>query len=145
MEGWLGTAVTDAAGEAAVRDSEDSVEVIAVRRGADGGLYLLSSGEPLPRGDVPDAELARRIARESLRLPAALCMPGKIDELIYKLETQSKAEAPRWQESPWLRGSLILVFDADNTARLLGYRLQYDAFFGLTYEKEDGVDGGKRI
>ena len=132
MEGWLGTAVTDAAGEAAVRDSEDSVEVIAVRRGADGGLYLLSSGEPLPRGDVPDAELA-------------LCMPGKIDELISKLETQSKAEAPRWQESPWLRGSLILVFDADNTARLLGYRLQYDAFFGLTYEKEDGVDGGKRI
>lgn len=144
IRNWLNASVTDAAGEAAVRDSEDSIEVIAVRRGTDGGLYLLSSGEPLPRGDVPDAELARRIARESLRLPAAL-MPGRIDKLISELETQSSAEAPQWQESPWLRGSLILAFDVDNTARLLGYRLQYDAFFGLTYEKEDGVDGGKRI
>lgn len=143
MEGWLDTAVADTAGETAVRDSEDSIEVIAVRRGTDGELYLLSNGETLPRDCVPEAGLARRIARESLRLPATL-MLGKIDKLISELETQSRAEAPRWQESPWLRGSLILAFDADNTARLLDYRLQYDAFFGLTYEiyeKEDDVDG----
>lgn len=136
IEGWLHNDMPDAAGEAAVRDAADSLEVIVVRRDKNGGLRLLSNGQSLPR-ITPDEDSARRIARDSLRLPSALCMPHKIDGVIEELEAQGSAEVPMWQNSPWLHGCLFLVLDANNEAALSGYRLKYDGFLGLTYQKQN--------
>ena len=137
--GWLDAPVTDAAGEAAVRDAADSLEVTAVRRDADGALRLLSDGRALPRTGLDDA-VAKRIARECLRLPPVLCRRDTIDDTIAALEAGG-TETAGWQASPWLKGSLFLLFNGDNEARLLGWRLHYDGFYGLTCEKEADMDG----
>lgn len=140
ITGWLDTQVSDAAGEAAVRDGEDFLEAIAVRLDDDGTLHLLSDGCALPE-TLPDYAVAKRIAQESLRLPAVLCKPYMVDGVIAELEARAAAKMPLWQNSPWLKGCLFLLFNAENVACLSGYRLKYDGFYGLTCEKEDGMDG----
>lgn len=42
-----------------------------------------------------------------------------------------------WQQSPLLRGELILLLDDHLTAQLAGQVLQYDRENGLTYWKEE--------
>lgn len=42
-----------------------------------------------------------------------------------------------WQQSPLLRGELILLLDDHLTAQLAGQVLQYDRENGLAYRKEE--------
>lgn len=140
ITGFLDSDVKEAAGEAAVRDAEDTLEVVAVCRDARGELRLISDGRLLPHA-TPDDATARLIARESLRLPALFGKPYRIDAAITALEQGSGKELAAWQSSPWLRGSLFLILDAQREATLLEYQMKYDGFYGLTCEKEDGMDG----
>ena len=41
-----------------------------------------------------------------------------------------------WQQSPWLKGELVLLLDSSCEKELCGYRLKYEKDQGLTYEKE---------
>ncbi|MDO5112104.1 MAG: CRISPR-associated helicase Cas3' [Clostridia bacterium] len=137
--GWLDTVVpvTDAAGEAAVRDSQDSLEVIALKRSTDGKLIGFNTGIALD-AKTPDNRTAREIAKDCLRLPAGICY--RLAAVIEELERRNSEELPLWRKSPWLCDSLILIFDSFGEASLCGYKLKYDAFYGLTYTKEDGAD-----
>lgn len=45
-----------------------------------------------------------------------------------------------WQGSPWLKGELFLILDDKCSADLCGYRLTYDQYDGLLYEKEAEAD-----
>ncbi|MDO4564492.1 MAG: CRISPR-associated helicase Cas3' [Clostridia bacterium] len=142
---WLNVEipVSEAAGEAAVRDSKGSVEVIAVRQGGDGCFYPLSGGEALPLS-TPDGKTAMLIARECLRLPNALAYErgrDKLAELIYELETLTLSHFKSWLNSPWLKESLILPFGIDGKVRIMGHCLWYDGFEGLKYIKEELNEG----
>lgn len=143
LASWLDTDVSDRRGEAAVRDTDESLEVLLVQEKDGGRLYLLpwvEDGREIPRNEMPDANCAQAIARQSVRLPPELCKPWMIDKTIEELERLNIERLPEWQKSHWLKGGLALILDEKYSARLCGYRLTYDQEYGLIYEKEVGAD-----
>lgn len=136
---WLNTDVSNKSGEAAVRDSDESIEVLLIQKKGTGELVFLpwiENGQGITQNELPDARLARSIARCSVRLPAILCAPWTIDNTIKELEDICKEQLSEWQKSPWLSGELFLILDEKYSANLCGYNLFYDKSFGLLYEKE---------
>ena len=138
---WLNTDVpaSDKHGEAAVRDSEESFEVLLVWE-KDGGRLCFppwrEGGRELPKNEKPDEEIAKALARQSVRLPRVFCAPWAIDKTIKELEHLNRERLREWQESPWLKGELFLILDEKCSVNLCGYRLTYDQYDGLLYEKE---------
>ena len=61
-----------------------------------------------------------------------------IDKTIAELEVANKVLSA-WQQSPWLKGQLFLVFDAAYEAMLCGYRLNYQKELGLQIINEGGA------
>lgn len=133
--GWLKDNTlsdTEEAGLAKVRDGADSIEVILVKR-KEKDLYLLDditniSGELTPA-------LAKKISQQTVRLPHIFCF--KTDAIIKELEDCNIRELPYWQDEPWLKGSLGLILDEDNSTVLVGYKIHYDKKYGLMCEKEE--------
>ncbi|MDR0249453.1 MAG: CRISPR-associated helicase Cas3' [Oscillospiraceae bacterium] len=124
---WLRTSVNDKSGkrgEASVRDTHGSAEVLVVKE-QNGEFYMLH-GESLPLHAL-SAEQAKLLARQRLSLPWYLSDLDAITEL----EEITAAKAAVWQSSPWIEGELFLVLDGDNSATLRGH--------GLKYTKEDGL------
>ncbi|MGI5901003.1 MAG: CRISPR-associated helicase Cas3' [Desulfitobacteriia bacterium] len=143
--GWLDTDVpfSERHGEAAVRDIDESIEVLLVQEKKDANLYFLpwiENGCALPVDEIPDAHTARAIARQRIRLPRVFCLPGVIDRTIEELEYLNGKRLFQWQESPWLKGELVLIVDEQFRASLGGYSLIYDQKYGLLYEKEVDED-----
>jgi hypothetical protein len=136
-------------GEAAVRDIEDSLEVLVVqRRGND--YYMLPwlaklRGRKIPSNMPPETELARALAECSIQLPRELCW--KVDNTIRELEKIALLELRGWQQSPWLKGELFLVLDEKLSTELCGYHLQYDQDYGMLSKKmeEGDVNAGESI
>ena len=127
-------------GQAQVRDTEDSVEVLVVTR-VDGELRTLpelskNENHVVPEYGRPDDTVARTVANSSIRLPYSLCTPWRIDGVVGALEQNAFAG---WQQSPWLKGQLVLVLDSGLNATLHGAVVHYDKKIGLTvtYEKKD--------
>lgn len=119
-------------GRSQVRDSEDSLEVVVVRRVA-GQLHPMP-GAALPEDTVlsaqhpPEPRIARALAACTLRLPA-WATARNLDATIAVLEDMS---FEGWQQDcPWLAGQLTLVLDADDNARVGDLDLTYDADTGL--------------
>jgi CRISPR-associated endonuclease/helicase Cas3 len=142
---WIARGVGEAddsvQGQAQVRDTEDSVEVLVVRR-VDGALRTLpglkEGGDRIvPEEGKPEDSVARIVANSSIRLPYSLCTPWRIDGVVGALEQNAFAG---WQQSPWLKGQLVLVLDSEMNATLHGATVHYDKKIGLTvvYEKKDG-------
>jgi len=127
-------------GQAQVRDTEDSVEVLVVMR-VDGELRTLpglkkGGNRLVSEMGRPDDAVARVVANSSIRLPYSLCTPWQIDGVVSALEQNAFAG---WQQSPWLKGQLVLVLDSELNATLHGATVHYDKKVGLTvaYEKKD--------
>lgn len=140
---WLNTDVpaSEKHGEAAVRDSDESFEVLLIQQ-KEGKLYFLpwrEKGRELLANVIPDDELAQALARQSIRLPRIICTPWAINRTIEELEYVNRERLKKWQESPWLRGDLFFILDEQCSACLNGYRLTYDQDLGLLYE-EDGTN-----
>jgi len=112
---------------AVVRDGEPSVEVVLVRRSADGFLTL--GGRSLgPNGDVvgTDEAVLEEVMRASVRLPPRPQLTkAALDEL---------RPLPGWGSDPWLRRSRVLELDDSWSARLGGHRLTYSTELGLLDE-----------
>ncbi|WP_350345163.1 CRISPR-associated helicase Cas3' [Proteinivorax tanatarense] len=135
--GWLNLSVADQGEERAyaqVRDSNETIEVIALKK-TENGYGIFGKGVNLS-SQIDNLETSKEIAQQTLRLPYALSSPPKIDTTIKDLETENLRHLKDWQDHLWLRGSLGIVFDEHNQYRLNGYLLTYDTKYGLTYEKE---------
>jgi CRISPR system Cascade subunit CasA len=138
--GWVDAGVGDAddtrEGRAQVRDSEESVEVLAVQRRRDGTLVTLPwldrgrGGLELPEHAVPTRQAAEAVAVAALSLPWHFSKPWVVDRTVRELEGFCVAA---WQakECPWLAGELILVLDEHCQTRLAGYDLTYSPTDGL--------------
>lgn len=151
LVGWLDKSVTDdpsgKRGEAAVRDTEDSIEVLVVqRRGKE--YYMLPwiakfQNLKITTNAPPEVELARAMAKCSIQLPRELCW--KMDDTIRELEKIALTELGEWQRSPWLKGELFLVLDEQLSTELCGYHLQYVQHEGLIItkkvEEDDNAEG----
>lgn len=142
LTGWLDTDVSDRHGEAAVRDTDESIEVLLVQE-KDGRLCFLhwiENGREIPQNEMPDDKLAQALARQRIRMPGVLCAPWAIDKTIAELERRNGERLPEWQKSPWLKGELFMILDEKCSTNLCGYRLSYDRYYGLLYEKEADED-----
>ena len=126
---------------AQVRDGAESLEVLVVQRDADGGLLTPTwldevGGQQVPLDlEVPE-ELARTVAACSLRLPLSMSHPGVLDDVIAALE---KNHYTSFDQSPLLRGQLVLVLDEDRRTHLTcgkaNFQLTYDQRRGLLCER----------
>lgn len=143
LVGWLDTDLSEQQGEAAVRDTDQSIEVLLVQAKAAGGTHLLpwvEGGRELPVSEQPASELAKLLARQRIRLPGVLCKPWLIKQTIAELEKGTIENYSEWQKSIWLKGELVLALDENLTASLCGYRLAYGRQDGLFHEKEGKTD-----
>ena len=147
LVGWLRDSYSltdDAKARAAVRDTDESIEVVAVRKRCDGlelFPWVASESNNLPSGsflgdgfDAPDDETARLAANCTVTLPPVLSAPWNYECVINALETQT--QVPGWQESRWLRGQLIIAFDSS-----LNASIETDAYiYRLHYSREAGLE-----
>lgn len=125
---------TEEIGYARVRDIDDTIEVIALKK-VSKGYGSFSDGVDLSM-DIDNPETAKIIARETLRLPLVLSkFPKAFENTIKELEAYNKKNIASWQSKTWLKGSLGIIFDEDNSFILNGYKLRYDKKFGLFYER----------
>ncbi|MFD7862595.1 CRISPR-associated helicase Cas3' [Streptomyces sp. NPDC059783] len=148
--GWVAAGVGDAddtrAGRAQVRDSRESLEVVVVRRRADGTLTTVPwlapdrhgnplGGLDLPLDQVPARRAARAAASCGLRLPIQFSYADVMDRAIAELE---ELYVPAWQvkESSWLSGQLVLALDDDCQTRLAGFSLSYSESDGLEVTRD---------
>ncbi len=137
VRGGVGEPEVDPRGVAQVRDGEESLEVLVVQRDADGGLVTPDwigdeAGRQIPLDSQMRPSLAKTIAACGLRLPLALCHPGVVDDVICALE---RDQFTSFQQSPLLKGHLVLVLDQARTAELKHRR----AHFHLTYDPRRGL------
>ena len=141
--GWLDGGATDSgtdeatAGQAQVRDSEDSLEVLVVRKDSAGAIRVMDgpwwhAGEDLGVVSLapPAAGPALAVLGCSLRLPRRLTSRGRIGPLIQELEVAGW-QFDGWQKSSWLQGQLVLCLDEDGRATLVGQPVRYDEEMGL--------------
>jgi len=142
-------------GQAAVRDSIDSIEVVLVQRTTDGHIRLLpwvgttdlsDGGSRLQdmTGELStDFEPDRRTARLAATCTISLPPPTDryADSAVRFLENHGGFAG--WQQSPWLRGQLPLILDENLNADIMvgpdkKFRLHYDHAMGLELlDKED--------
>ena len=149
LDGWMEDvgAVSDNGARAAVRDGDPSVDVLVLMRDAAGNVRFLpdETGHPgacVPTDEPPQPEMALQIARQKLRLPGYFSKRWSVEQTIAALEAENRETFGLWQQSPLLRGELVLLLDDHLTAQLAGQVLQYDRENGLTYwkEEEDGAN-----
>lgn len=140
IAGWLDTDVPSQKGEAAVRDTDEAVEVLLVQQKEVGRVNILSGvdkNREVTLFNVPDDETAKMLARQKILLPRILCVPWMIAHTIEELEEKTHPAFIEWQKSPWLKGELVLALNEQFEAELCGYRLAYSKADGLLYEKEE--------
>ncbi|GFZ26136.1 CRISPR-associated helicase Cas3' [Lactobacillus corticis] len=137
LHGWLkdskiGVDKDDQMGEAAVRDITPTVEVILLKKADDG--YLMLNGQPIK--DFANEKINKEISQQVVRLPVAISEP--LREVIPKLEELTYREFPEWQNSVWLRQSLVLLLDKNNATCFNDkWQINYSSKLGLSYEKEE--------
>jgi CRISPR-associated endonuclease/helicase Cas3 len=136
------------AGQRAVRDTQETVEVMALCL-SDGEIHLLpwlgdssnevAAGSVVRTDIVPNDDVARVAAQSTVRLPISLCNPSHLDSLIEEIERMDGQWVGAWQESRWLAGRLALLFeegrDGELAATLSGWKLTYTRKEGLTTER----------
>lgn len=139
-----GGAQDDDWGPRAVRDTEETVEVILLCR-EDDGLHLLpwigDEKRGVPRGARVSADAApsyveqKVIANSTVRLPLEMCAADKIESLIYELEKRCGSLLGAWADAPLLTGSLVLLLDRlsdeDYGTSVVGHKVLYSKYFGI--------------
>lgn len=118
---------------AQVRDSDETVEVIAVKKSKEGYSVF---GEDIDIKDkIGEFEISKKLAGETLKLPRLLLKKYNIEKTIKFLEKYNMNYLSNWQKQPWLRGSLGIIFDENNEFIIEGIKLRYDEKLGLIYER----------
>lgn len=141
--GWLNTDLKDPSGkrgEATVRDSGNSLDVLVVYQKQDGYIYTvpwLHKYGDVRIDEAPDEALAKVIAGCSVSLPGYFVRDWLIDKTIDELEQIiSDKGIESWYSSHWLKGELFLVLNEDGEMNLLDKILVYDERFGLWMREE---------
>ncbi|WP_195907684.1 CRISPR-associated helicase Cas3' [Actinomyces provencensis] len=144
LDGWLSvSAEGDEDGQrgfAKVRDGDDSVEVMLLRRTTDGlqAWAPPEGGHPEDlRTDLPPSRAAvRALAMSTVKLPASLTNPRVVDRVIDEIAGRCYWQA--WQESPDLRGQLFLVLGDDGTT-VDGRQVTYSSELGLRVTEKESA------
>ncbi|VEI13474.1 CRISPR-associated helicase Cas3' [Trueperella bialowiezensis] len=121
-------------GSAQVRDSEFTIEVIAIQPTANGYRAFGSDSEVL-NGVLPTYSQDLDLAGNSLRLPAWTTRSDTdFNSVIDSLEANTPGE---WASSGLLSGQVALNFDESGIANLGKYRVEYDPEIGLAVSTDE--------
>lgn len=144
LDGWMDRALSlygENAGRAAVRDTEESLEVVVVQESEDGYEVLpwvakrLGVDPALGTGvDEPSDEVARAAALCTVNLPRQLSASYAQEEVINALETRGTFLG--WQSSRWIAGLLPLALDENGEANIACAGYEYD----VRYSREVGLE-----
>ncbi len=118
---------------AQVRDSDDTIEVIALKKCEGGYEFFDEKGILNPQ----DNKTAIKMAQHTIRLPRAVYYGYGIDKVIKYLEDYYNENLKEWDNQSWLKNTLGIVFDVNNEFRIFDKILHYDTKYGLTVKKED--------
>lgn len=121
---------------AQVRDIMETIEVIAVRK-TECGYGTFYDGKDIS-GKIEEPAIAKKLARQTIRLPNSITARKGVSEIINYLETYNRKHLANWQNQPWLKGTLGIIFDEEGRFNLDGVVLKYDNEYGLREEKRDG-------
>lgn len=112
--------MNDDAGQRAVRDTQEIVEVLLVRRES-GRVRLLpwvgdeqsgvERGQEIPIAYEPDWALSMVLSQCAVRLPLSMCRLQQLDRLIEELEKGCEHWVAAWQCVPVLAGRLVLAME----------------------------------
>lgn len=135
--------------ERSVRDSEGSVEVLALTIGTDGYIYTFDKKNKFNRNTVPSYDDSLIILRQRLKLSSFFSKKWNISQTIDILEKDNINKLPLWQDNPMLKDELIMLFDANSSYEMCYsngenkniYILHYDQEKGLEFKKGDDIDG----
>lgn len=116
-------------GYAQVRDTQETIEVIAVKKFGNG--YSLFDREEDVSCKLYDAEVTKRLAASTIKLPLSISHYGNADKVIQELEKINMKYLSEWQERVYLKGKLGLIFDQNGNAELAGEKLNYNMKYGL--------------
>ena len=127
---------SDVKANAKVRDSADTIEVIALKA-CQGGYEFFDKAGLL---DPSDNKTAMEIAKRTIKLPNAVYYDKDngyiIDKIIEELEKYYLENLSAWDDQAWLKNSLAIIFDSNNEFRLGDKLLLYDEKYGLIVKKE---------
>lgn len=138
--GWINKGIMDNSDEkgfAQVRDGEQTIEVIVVKKIGD-GYGVFDSDEDISK-KINDEIVAKNIARNTLTLPRFFSAVYNIDKTIDELEKYNNKNLSKWQKSIWLKGCLGIVLDENNEFVLCGKCIKYDEKYGICI-LEEGSD-----
>lgn len=128
---------SDVKANAQVRDSADTIEVIALKD-CQGGYGFFDKPGLL---DPSDNKTAMEIAKRTIKLPNAVYYDKDngyiIDKVIEDLEKYYLENLSDWDNQAWLKNSLAIIFDSNNEFRLGDKLLLYDEKYGLLVKKEE--------
>lgn len=136
LVGWLENPQFNLSEERAyaqVRDSDETIEVIALL--SRGGGYTIFGCDEDMSGKETDDLIAKKIASSTIKLPQVLCRTYNIENTLKALEEYTLAHFPCWENSPWLKGILGIIFDSNYDYLLNGFKLHYDGKYGLSTER----------
>lgn len=134
--GWLENSHPNDSEEKAnaqVRDIEDIIEVIALKRMCN-GYSLFIENQDISQS-IANPSIAKKVAQNTLRLPMSLFKDYNIDQTIEELERYNNSCLSQWRNSLWLKGELGIIFDENNEFILNGFKLSYDEKYGITIER----------
>lgn len=134
--GWLNNSsqgMTDESGCAQVRDGVDNIEVILVKK-VEHGYAFLDTDEDISN-QIDDFEISKKLATQTIKLPNAISAEYNIDKTINEIERVNLIYLKQWQNQSWLKGSLGIILDENNSCILNGWKLTYSDKIGLIYEK----------
>lgn len=135
LVGWLKNDIpgdSDEKASAKVRDTEDTIEVIAVKK-IGSGYGFFETDEDISKR-VDEDSIAKELAKHTFTLPKLLSKKYNIDDTIKELEEYNSNNLREWQTSIWLKGSLGIIFDENDEFELAGVKLQYNEKLGVLYD-----------
>ncbi|WP_273358742.1 CRISPR-associated helicase Cas3' [Anaerococcus octavius] len=140
--GWLNNSNevnTEEAAFAQVRDTKETIEVIALQENKN-GIGLFADENDISE-NIDDYNISKLIAANTLKLPQILTENYNINKTINFLEKYNLEYLPKFQESAWLKGSLGIIFNENGFFEIGDYILKYSNKYGLSYERKG--DSGK--
>lgn len=121
---------------AQVRDTQETVEVIALKKVGNG--YGTFKNEVNLSDQIDNPEIAMNIASQTLRLPQSVTGFGRAGKVIEELEDYNRKNLRSWQYTSWLKGELGIIFDDNNIFdELEECTLIYDELIGLKVERKE--------
>ena len=122
---------------AQVRDISETIEIIAVRKLGEG--YGSFDNDEDISDRICESAVAMDLAKQTIRLPdSVVSKRGGAGKMITFLENYNKCFLREWQDQPWLKGCLGIIFDETGRFDLDGIMLEYDNEFGLREVKDYG-------